>query len=193
MISCIVPTCNDGSFLNLCIDSLKRSANICNEEVELIILTNNIGGAAAKNFGSFISSGDVLAFVDADCMVSPEFFSEISEKATNPYWLGGGMRCVIPTNPSFGVRVFILFLALYCKIRSISVGVLCIRRDIFHTLNGFKRDKKYYDIDFALRLRGYAKTKGGLFKSLRISKLLWSTRKFEQYGDWHWLRGYHTG
>jgi len=194
MISCIIPTYyKDEDCLWPCFNSLKLSAERCKEKVEFLIIRNNIGAAAAKNFGASTATGEILVFVDVDCMVSSEFFPEISEKGKNERWVGGGMRYVIPMNPTLGVRCFILFWALYCKVRKISVGAFCIRKDAFNALIGFNKGYKYHDIDLALRLRKYADNNGKTFQSLKQSKLLWSTRKFEKYGDWHWLRGYHTG
>jgi GT2 family glycosyltransferase len=194
MISCIIPLYDkDKDYLWNCFNSLKLSAEQCEEKVEFLLIHNNIGAANAKNIGGFSATGEFLVFVDADCSVSPEFFSEISEKGKDDRWVGGGMRYVIPTNPTFGVRCFILFWTFYCTIKQISIGAFCIRQDPFISLAGFDKSSKYHDVDLALRLRKYAKRHGKFFQPLTQSKLIWSTRKFEKYGSWHWLRGYHTG
>ncbi len=192
MISCIIPTYKDEDCLWRCFNSLKQSAERCEEKVEFIIVKGEDLVVTKKNTGGLQARGGMLVFIDADCTVSPEFFSEISKRSKNPLYIGGGMRYVIPTVPSLGVVCFMFLIALYCKVRSISIGVSCIRKDVFTLLRGF-HDCKYHDIDLALRLRRYANLNKKEFQSLKRCKMWWSTRKFEKYGNWHWLFGYHTG
>jgi hypothetical protein len=44
------------------------------------------------------------------------------------------------------------------------------------------------DLDFAKRLRAYGRTVGGKYALLQGCPLLTSSRKFDRFGDWSFLR-----
>jgi len=191
MISCILPIAIGERYYPFCLSSLKISARRCQEEVEIIKIYNRIGVSQAKNFGALLAEGEILVFVDVDCMVSPDFFSEISERMRDFSYLGGGIKKVRATNPALGASIFMGLVAGLCKVCSISIGILCVRAPIFFAVGGFP-ETKYNDLKIAFKLRNWARREGMKFSSLKKSWLLWSTRKFDQYGSWHWLRGYQV-
>jgi len=192
MISCVLPISNNEMYHPFCLSSLQISARRCPEEVEIIKIYNKIGVRRAKNFGALLAEGEILVFVDADCMVSPDFFSEIHERMRDSSYLGGGIKKVRATNPTLGSTIFMGLVAGLCKVCSISIGILCVRTPAFFAVGGFP-EAKYNDLRIAFRLRKWAKKEKMKFSSLKESWLLWSTRKFDRYGSWHWLRGYQVG
>jgi glycosyltransferase involved in cell wall biosynthesis len=211
MISCIVPARNEEDVLERLLDSLKKSAQFCEEDVEIIVVDNgstddtkslikwpvryswyeNPSRIEAKNHGAKIAMGEVLVFVDADCKVDNLFFWEILRHAVDSRYIGGGvLRCRYP-RMSVGILFFLLACALIFLCYRITVGAFWVRRDVFLEMGGFW-ERKYDDFNFARRLKKYAIDNGKMTRSLRRTVLFWDTRKFDQHGDWHWLGGYQT-
>ncbi len=209
MISCIVPAHNEEKYICECLDSLLESASICHEMVEIIVVNNHCtdktkeivskkypqikclyypvtGREFAKNFGAECATGEILCFVDADCLVSKNFFSEINEKAKNPYFIGGGMKYVKMSRMSLGILVGLVMVATSLLLNGITIGAFWVRKEIFESIDGFKTTT-WDDIYFAIKLKRYAKENGRKFESLKKSYLVWSTRKADTYGDWYWI------
>lgn len=192
MISVIIPVgIKDwGSKLPI-VNSLAIAKSNCKEDVEVIMVVNPlcVGRVKAKNEGVKEVRGDTLVFVDCDIEVSPQFLNEISKKTRNPYFIGGGVKYVKLSRHSLGILCGMIPLFLFMFIKRITIGAFWIRKEVFLSIGGFK-EKKYDDIDFALRLKQYAKQTRKKFESLKESSIIWSTRKFDTHGDWHWIRGY---
>ncbi len=198
MLSIIVPI-SVKDFLNgvawPLLDSLNLAMPYCPEEVEMIALINrpSTGRSEAKNIGAKAAHGNTLVFIDADCIVSPNFLKEISDKSKEKESIGGGCINIKYPRLSLGLRCFAIRWAIPCLVYGISLGAFWVRREDFLNMGGFV-NTKYDDFDFAKRLKRYARSKGKRFDSIRKAFLIWSTRKFDVYGDWHWLKpkGYHT-
>jgi len=195
MISVIIPiSIDDFNKGNLIIQEpfLKRTKDLCTEEIEILPILNrpSMGRVKSKNYGASIAHGETLVFLDSDCYPSANFLNEVSRKSKNDYFAGGGVKYVRLGRCSRGILTGMFFLALYLILRQITIGAFWIRREIFFEIGGF-REKKFDDIDFALRLKKHAGSTGKKFESIKESFLIWSTRKFDRYGDWHWLKGYH--
>jgi len=202
-----VPAHNEEEWIGITLLSLQTAKAFCQEEVEIIVYENgerdrtreiveSYGCAyywtayksrtLAKNKGAIVARGNILVFVDADCIVSEDFFQEISEKAEDPYAIGGGMDNIKLPRYSLGIHCFLLVVGMIILWHQIRVGAFWVRKRIFESLGGF-RNRILDDVDFAKRLNKY---KGYHTSSLETSWLLWSTRKFDKYGDWYWLKGY---
>lgn len=196
MISVIIPISvedfNEGLLIKV-IPPLEEARKHCLEEVEVIIVLNkpSFGRVKAKNYGAEKAYGETLVFIDADCMISKHFLQEVSQKSKNKYFVGGGVKYIKLTRYSAGIICGLLPLALYMILRQITLGAFWIRKGYFLEMGGF-REKKYDDVDFAVCLKKLAKKYGLKFESIKESFLVWSTRKFDKYGDWHWLYGYKT-
>ncbi len=210
MISCIVPAYNEEKFIGATLQSLLGSKKECLEEVEIIVVDNHstdgtlmlaksipdvkclyfpiIGREKAKNFGASTAKGETLVFIDADCLVTKNFFQEISEKAQEPYFVGGGVKHCRLTRYSLGIVSFMCLVAVSLVLNQITVGAFWVRKNIFNELEGFRLNNVLDDIDFAIRLKKYAKEHGRKFESLKECVLTWSTRRFDESGDWGWLR-----
>lgn len=210
MISCIVPAHKEENYIEDCLIPLQLAREKTAEEVEIIIVENGEKDGTeeivrqwpieyhyiphacridAKNYGAEKARGNILVFVDADCLVSENFFQEISEKAKDLYVIGGGIKNIRLPRYSFGIYCFLLLVGLVLLWNQITIGAFWVKREVFEALGEF-HFKILDDIDFAKRLKRYAKQNGYETSSLKESWLLWSTRKFDKYGDWYWLRGY---
>jgi glycosyltransferase involved in cell wall biosynthesis len=210
MISCIVPAFNEEKWLARTLESLLESVHQCREKVEIIVVDNcsmdrtrdialsykNVqcafypvkGREAAKNHGAEISKGNILCFVDADLTVTEDLFQEISEKSQNHYFVGGGIKHVRLSRYSFGICASMVLVGLSFMINQVTAGAFWIRKDVFNRIGGFRNNHTLDDIDFAIRLKKYAKENGKKFESLKRTVLTWNTRRFDEQGDWYWFR-----
>jgi predicted glycosyltransferase involved in capsule biosynthesis len=194
MISVIIPVKEDDLSLDLGIwSSLERARKFCLEEVEVLVLVNkpSFGRVNAKNLGAGYAKGETLVFLDCDCIVSSNFLQEVSQKSKKDYFVGGGTKYIKLSRYSMGIVSSMFLLGLFMLLKQITLGAFWIKKQAFFEMGGF-RQRKYDDIDFALRLRKYAKRASKKFESIKESFLIWDTRKYDTHGDWHWLKGYHT-
>ena len=193
MISVIIPAYNEGACLNECLESVHKAIGNSGVCVEVIVVINDpsIGRVQAKNIGAERAIGNILVFLDADCRISENFFQEIDKKAKNPFFIGGGVKYVKLDKYSIGIFAFYICLGFYLLLKQITVGAFWIRKEVFKAIGGFK-EERFDDIDFALRMKQYASDNNKKFESLKESHIIWSTRKFKDWGDWHWIKGYKT-
>lgn len=196
MISVIVPVSKkdyEEGMMDELFPQLEEAIDNCKEKVQILIVINppKVGRVKAKNEGARIAAGETLVFLDCDNRISSNFFNEVSEKSKNDYFVGGGVKSLKLSRYSIGIVCYMILLGMFVVVKGITLGSFWVRKDVFMAVGGFK-EVKYDDIDFALRLKKYAKRTNRKFESIKKSLLVWSTRKFDKHGDWHWLRGYHV-
>jgi hypothetical protein len=196
MISVIVPVSSKDFENGLLFKAqyfIERAQKLCLENVETVAVINDpsFGRVKAKNYGAEQARGETLVFLDVDCFLSSNFLNEVSQKSKNEYFVGGGVKYVRLSRHSFGINCWLSLLAFYMILKQITLGAFWIRAKDFKEMGGF-REKKLDDIDFAVRLQKLAKKTNRKFESIKESFLIWSTRKFDVDGDWHWIRGYHS-
>lgn len=96
-VSIVIPTYNEGDNIEVCINSLKNQ-NFPSESYEIIVVDNNSndntldivknldviqtveykgGPAAAKNAGISLAKGNIIAFIDGDCIATKEWLKNI--------------------------------------------------------------------------------------------------------------------
>ncbi len=111
-VSVILPVYNDSMRLNKCLSALENQT-YCKEQYEVVVIDNNstedlhslvaqfrqahyvfepvLGSYAARNKGMSISKGEVLAFIDSDCLPQPHWLQEgIIALKENAAALAGG-------------------------------------------------------------------------------------------------------
>ncbi|RMD87267.1 MAG: glycosyl transferase family 2 [Candidatus Dadabacteria bacterium] len=105
----------------------------------------------------------------------------------NPEILGGAVL-VFPERLSLGIFLTGVLFSPFILYYGISGGVFFLRRKEWDLLRGFnERLVAFEDIDFALRLKRLAKSKGKKFKILWSSYIITSCRKFDKLGDYYYL------
>lgn len=196
MISVIVPVSYkdfDSGMMVRLRPSLEMAKGLCSQNVEVITVLNApwIGRIKAKNLGAQKANGDTLVFLDVDCFISENFLQEVDEKSKNEYFVGGGVIDIRLSRYSLGIWCGLLIVGIYMILKQITLGAFWVNKKAFLEMGGFN-ETKYDDIDFALRLKEYAKIHKKKFESLKKSFIIWSTRKFDKHGDWHWLGGYNV-
>jgi len=194
MISVIIPMhFEDRKYLNRCLDSIDEAKKHCCEDIEVLVIPNDDGIGKARNSGAKIAKGETLVFMDVDCTMSDTFLYEVNKISKNDYFVGGGTKWVKGNRYSLGLLFFYIVLGIYLIVKQITVGAFWIKKDIFDIIGGFREDCDTTEqIDFAIRLKQYAKKHSKKFESIKRSYIIWNTRNFSIHGDWHWLRGYKT-
>ncbi len=148
--------------------------------------------AAARNGGGHAARGEIVCFIDADSALHPQTFTAIDQTMSTGRFVGGatGIRL---ERKSLGL------LAAYCGCMTLVVlvgidtGVVFCRRTDFEAVGGYDETRLYAeDVIFPLALRRLGRAKGQRLTRLPRIKALGCTRKFDQFGDWHyfWMFGH---
>ena len=114
-------------------------------------------------------------------------FIEILDKL-NSGAIGGGVL-IKPERYSLGILLTMLCLLPIALWYRISGGLFFCRRSDFEAIGGFDESlSSVEDIDFAKRLSRLGKAQGKPFVVLFRASITSSCRKFDQFGDWYFLR-----
>jgi mycofactocin system glycosyltransferase len=143
---------------------------ITSSAVKIIREEKSLGPATCRNIGAEASTGDILAFVDADCIAGENWLRE-----TVPFFNAAGVGAVGGRVSGYYHRSFLdhyeaavsslnLGNRLLFEGRSASgfyvpTANLLVRRDVFAAVGGFREGMRVgEDVDFSWRLRGLGHT-----------------------------------
>jgi glycosyltransferase involved in cell wall biosynthesis len=143
--------------------------------------------AAARNGGAAIAQGETLCFVDADTRIHPQTFNAVERRLADPRAIAGacGVRL---ERWSLGLVLTWLTLVPIVVVLRLDTGVVFCRRADFLAIDGYDETRLIAeDVDFLWRLRRLGKTRGQRLTRASGAKGIASTRKFDQYGDWHYF------
>lgn len=185
VISVIVPAFNEERFISRCIHSLLKQKFAPNYEI--IVVDNNSTDKTveiasrfdikiikekrqsvgyAKNAGAGVALGDILVFVDADCITPEDYIERIySISLSHPkidafggsyvYYDSGYLLRFITDKLSYFYFYF-LFIKIIFGFQSMSGGNMIVRKSAFKKVNGFQQQIKDIiypeDMEFSLRL-----------------------------------------
>ncbi len=179
MVSVIIPNRNGAATVGLCLDALERSgypsfevivADDCSDDASpeiiqshrcmLIRLSPQRGAGAARNAGAAAASGDVLLFIDSDCLVLPDTISTAARLyRAHPGDAVGGTYTPMPHDRDF----FSVFQSVYINYHEtraaapdyVASHALVIGRDTFLKSGGFPESflPIIEDVEFSHRLR----------------------------------------
>jgi glycosyltransferase involved in cell wall biosynthesis len=151
---------------------------------------------AVRNGGARAARGEVLAFIDADSQIHPETFNEIDRVLAAGPVIGGttgiaferrsvGLACTYGALTLLGV-VFRGVRGLWDL--SVDTGVVFCRRRDFDGIGGYRENCLWgEDVWLLLDLGTLGRKKGQRLVSRTRAKTVFSTRKFDKYGDWHYF------
>ncbi len=143
--------------------------------------------AAARNGGAHVASGDIFCFIDADSQIHPRTFEVIDEAYASGRIIAGatGLRL---ERKSPGILLTYCLLVPFIWLTGIDAGVVFCRREDFQAIGGYDESRLYAeDVIFLLMLRRRGRQHGQRLTRLRSVKALGSTRKFDEFGDWHYF------
>jgi len=209
--SLIIPAYNEERLLPRLLDSVEvaRAAYAKADAVEIIVADNmstdrtveiaRMRGcrvasvekrviAAARNGGARVAQGEIVAFIDADSQVHPQTFVEIDRALATGRCIGGatGVRM---ERWSLGIAVTYAMIIPMVLLTGMDAGVAFCRKQDFDALGGYdERLLLAEDVAFLWALRKLGKQRGQRLMRVTRAKAIASTRKFDEFGEWHYFR-----
>ena len=208
-VSVVIPAHNEEKYIQRCLQSILRSAAMCdNVCVEMIVICNrctdqtaylaNLEGARVlhdehrciaktRNTGIFAAMGDVIITIDADNQMTEGTISEIIDLLEKNKVLGGGSTI------NFERYSLPLFLNdMMCRIGFAITGYHCgmfwTAKKTFEEIGGFVETRAMEDVLTAKKLKQYARKHGKRWIKLKKNYMINSTRKFDDLGDWIYFK-----
>lgn len=177
MISVIIPVYNDTDHIALCLNSILS----CNYEgqFEIIVVDDgstdgvrelvsfspcsfietgkNSGPGTARNLGAKSAKGDILAFVDSDCVVPPNWLSVIDNIFRDNKIKAVAGRFSGNVNPEFIARYRYYEASFYMInektfVNTFTASSFACRRDLFSEVGGFGNRPAAEEITLGYRL-----------------------------------------
>jgi glycosyltransferase involved in cell wall biosynthesis len=144
--------------------------------------------AAARNAGGRAASGTIVAFIDADSRIHPGTFDAIEEAMASDRVVGGATGCTLD-RWSLGIASTFAAMVPIVWLTGFDTGVVFCRRADFDATGGYDESLRVAeDVAFLVALRRLGKKRGQRLTRLTHVKAVASTRKFDDFGDWHYWR-----
>jgi glycosyltransferase involved in cell wall biosynthesis len=143
--------------------------------------------AAARNGGAAAARGEILAFTDADGRVHPDTFAAIETALARPGVLGGATGATLE-RWSLGLALTYALFLPFVWLTGFDTGVVFCRRRDFEAVGGYDERRPYgEDVVFLAALARHGRRDRRRLVRLRHVRAIASTRKFDEYGDWHYF------
>lgn len=208
-ITVVIPAHNEEKYLGRCLASINDQSIPQDMQVENIVVLNRCSdkteevakahGATvvsndSKNLSSIKNTGvahaktEWVITIDADSWMSKGVLTEIYQHAKSPSSLGGGIR-IKPERSSPGIVVGYGMMLIPAFFLGLSFGMYWFRKSDFDAIGGF--DEKRHiaeDVDFLKRLKSHGQKTGRRHKIISTESITTSCRKFDKFGDWHFVR-----
>jgi len=168
-------------------DSTDRTAEVAAAQGARVVTVHQRRIGAARNGGGRVARGEIVCFIDADSAVHLETFNVIDEAIKSGRYVGGstGLRL---ERKSLGLLVTYVLGAPLVLITRMDSGVVFCRRADFEAVGGYDETRLYAeDLIFLMALRRLGRTRKQKLTRLPSIKALGCTRKFDQFGDWHYF------
>jgi glycosyltransferase involved in cell wall biosynthesis len=206
--SVLIPVHNEAAFLGRCLASVQKAAEPFPGEVETVVCLNRctdeseaIARAAGariitedakclstiRNAAARAACGEILVTLDADSVMSANLLVMVDRKLQAERVVGGGVW-ISADRISLGIAVTGFLILLYLLWHRISCGSFWCRRADFLAIGGFDETMlSAEDLDFAIRLKRFGRSRGQKFVTLYRAHIVTSSRKFDHFGDWYFL------
>jgi GT2 family glycosyltransferase len=177
LVSFVIPVRNDASRLACCLRSI-RNADYPEDRIEIVVVDNGSrdGSEATarhfgarvvslpgrrvselRNLGGYAARGEIVAFVDADHEIAPDWISAAVETLDLPQVAGTGALYHAPANATWVQTVYDAFrerLPGRRPVEWLASGNLAVRRRTFAGAGGFDTSlETCEDVDLCQRLR----------------------------------------
>jgi glycosyltransferase involved in cell wall biosynthesis len=208
LVTVVIPAHNEERYIGRCIASVRRAQQVYGGDVEILVVCNRCTDrtaetawkygakvlynedrciAAVRNAGIAAAKGKILLTIDADNRMTPGTIREVWLLLGSGQYIGGGAPML------FERESFPLFLNdLMCRAGFALTGLYCgifwAKTETFREIGGFADLRAMEDAATAKRLKALGKQTGKAYTCLRENCLINSTRKFDEQGDWLYLR-----
>lgn len=171
---------DNGSSDNTVKIARERGCRVANEKRRII--------AAVRNTGARLATGQVLAFVDADSIVHPETFNAIEECVSTGKIVAGATG-VKMERMSIGIAAAYVIMVPMVWLTGMDTGVVFCSRGDFDKIGGYNEKRLFAeDVNLLWDLKKLGKSNGRKLVRLTTVKTVCSTRKFDEHGEWHYVR-----
>jgi glycosyltransferase involved in cell wall biosynthesis len=208
--SLIIPAYNEERLLGRLLDSIDvaRAAYGNREAIEVIVSDNMSTDrtaaiaaahgcrvisaekrviAAVRNTGARAARGDIVAFVDADAQIHPGTFLEIDRALATGRVVGGATGARLE-RWSLGIALTYATIVPIALLTGMDTGVVFCRKEDFATIGGYDESRLVAeDVIFLLALRRLGRVRGQHLERVTRAKVIASTRKFDEFGEWHFF------
>lgn len=212
-LSLIIPARNEESFLPKLLDSVDiardhykgadsaievivvdnvstdRTAEIARERGCRVVVEEKRIIAAVRNRGASIAQGQFLLFTDADNQIAPDTFNAIDQAISSPRVVAGATGVHLE-RMSFGIAAAYMIMIPLVWITGMDTGVVFCRRADFEKIGGYNEERLFAeDVQFLWDLRRLGRRQRVKQKLVRLRpvKATTSTRKFDRFGEWHYI------
>ncbi|MBN1871081.1 MAG: glycosyltransferase [Candidatus Omnitrophica bacterium] len=175
-VSIVIPATNAGRYIGKCLDALVAQ-DYGKDNFQIIVVD---GGSSDKtvtivkrygvqllqykgctistlrNIGVKQSSGEIIAFIDSDCIAPEDWLMNAVNLLQNEEVDIVGAEYALPENPSWTERAWALNInrRSKCNAKWLPSGNLIVKREVFEKIDGFREDLiTSEDVDFCKRLR----------------------------------------
>ncbi|MGN1341339.1 MAG: glycosyltransferase [Oscillospiraceae bacterium] len=216
VFSIIIPAHNEEKYIGSCLEAIKAaSEKVSPCPVQTIVVANRCTDRTAeiaqqygaevclneekcissiRNSGARLATGKILVTIDADSCMTPGSLLEIKETLESGEYIGGGTQARF-NRMSLGIMVSSIYIAsklipIMKKHKAALTGGMfwCYRED-FEKIGGFDETLvSLEDMDFAIRLKQLGDSRGKKYGTLKKSRIITSSRKFDEFGDWYLIK-----
>jgi glycosyltransferase involved in cell wall biosynthesis len=168
-------------------DSTDRTAEVAAAHGARVVTVKKRRIAAARNGGGRAARAEIVCFIDGDSALHPLTFDAIDQAMNGGRYVAGSTGLTLERK-SIGLVVTYCLAAPMVWISGMDAGVIFCRREDFEAVGGYDESRLYAeDLLFLIALRRLGKTRGQRLTRLPQVKALGCTRKFDQFGDWHYF------
>lgn len=206
--SVVIPAHNEERYVARCIRSVRKAAAESGRTAEIIVVCNRCTDRTAeiaqacgariipngdrciakvRNAGIAAATGSIIVTIDCDNRMTKGTLSEIAALLKTGRYIGGGAP----------IRFERYSAALFCndllcraafRLTGLYCGIFWAEAATFRAVGGFVEKKAMEDAATAKRLKAYGKLHGRKYTVLRQNYLINSTRKYDEMGDWMYLK-----
>ena len=210
-ISMIIPAYNEEHYLPKLLDSLELARNNYKEgprALEVVLVDNGSTDGTAeiarergcivaheskriigavRNKGARLAQGEFLTFTDADNQIHPDTFNAIHDALHDPTIIAGATGVHLE-RMSLGIAAAYAIIVPIVWATGMDTGVVFCRKKDFQAIHGYNEERLFAeDVQLLWDLIQLGKRRGQRLVRLRRYKAITSTRKFDAFGEWHYI------